>query len=214
MPAGDVLGGNLSGSECPSGQCLVGDCLRTVCSIANQGRCQQWTMCKQCPGYCQDVPRIDGTLHCRHNGRDSISNHQLTIVYSTVYSDADQIKHQSSRSLAFVWGIHRRPVNLPHKRPVTRKMFPFDDIIMNVHILRGRKSRKIKWSKDMCAYHVRYGWNGSSRLDKHMSLKNTQISNHTTAMCIFYADLTLPILFQQDNRCVSWAWWILHGGRL
>ena len=31
----------------------------------------------------------------------------LTVVYSTVYSDADQIKHQSSASLAFVWGIHR-----------------------------------------------------------------------------------------------------------
>ena len=31
----------------------------------------------------------------------------LTVVYSTVYSDADQRKHQSSTSLAFVWGIHR-----------------------------------------------------------------------------------------------------------
>ena len=31
----------------------------------------------------------------------------LTSVYSTVYSDADQRKHQSSASLAFVWGIHR-----------------------------------------------------------------------------------------------------------
>ena len=31
----------------------------------------------------------------------------LTIVNSTVYSDADQRKHQSSASLAFVWGIHR-----------------------------------------------------------------------------------------------------------
>ena len=30
-----------------------------------------------------------------------------TVVYSTVYSDADQSKHQSSASLAFVWGIHR-----------------------------------------------------------------------------------------------------------
>ena len=35
----------------------------------------------------------------------------LTIVYSTVYSDGDQRKHQSSASLAFVWGIHRGPVN-------------------------------------------------------------------------------------------------------
>ena len=31
----------------------------------------------------------------------------LTVVYSTVHSDADQRKHQSSSSLVFVWGIHR-----------------------------------------------------------------------------------------------------------
>ena len=54
----------------------------------------------------------------------------LTIVYSTVYSVAYQSKHQSSASLAFVRGIHRGPVNSPHKWPVTRKMFPFDDVIM------------------------------------------------------------------------------------
>ena len=54
----------------------------------------------------------------------------LTIVCSTVYSGADQRKHQSSASLAFVRGIHRWPVNSPHKRPVTRKMFPFDDVVM------------------------------------------------------------------------------------
>ena len=53
----------------------------------------------------------------------------LTIVYSTVYSGADQRKHQSSASLAFVRGIHRSPVNSPRKWPVTRKMFPFDDVI-------------------------------------------------------------------------------------
>ena len=56
----------------------------------------------------------------------------LTIVYSTVYSGADQRKHQSSTSLAFVRGIHRWPVNSPHKGPVTRKMFPFDDVIMHM----------------------------------------------------------------------------------
>ena len=56
----------------------------------------------------------------------------LTIVYSAVYSGANQRKHQSSASLAFVWGIHRWPVNSPHKWPVKRKMFPFDDIIMEV----------------------------------------------------------------------------------
>ena len=54
----------------------------------------------------------------------------LTIVYSTVYSSADQRKYQSCASLAFVRGIHRGPVNSPHKGPVTRKIFPFDDVIM------------------------------------------------------------------------------------
>ena len=56
----------------------------------------------------------------------------LTVVYSIVYSGVDQSKHQSSASLAFVQEIHRGPVNFPHKWPVTRKMFPFDDVIMSV----------------------------------------------------------------------------------
>ena len=54
----------------------------------------------------------------------------LTIVYLTVYWGADQRKHQSSASLAFVRGIHRWPVNSLHTWPVTRKKFPFDDVIM------------------------------------------------------------------------------------
>ena len=54
----------------------------------------------------------------------------VSIVYSPVYSSADQRKHQSSVSLAFVRGIHRWPVNSPHKGPLTRKMVPFDDVII------------------------------------------------------------------------------------
>ena len=50
----------------------------------------------------------------------------LTIVYSIVYSDVDQRKHQSPASLAFVRGT---PFNSPHKGPVTRKMFPVNDVI-------------------------------------------------------------------------------------
>ena len=61
----------------------------------------------------------------------------LTIVYSTVYSGADQRKHQCSASLAFVGGIHRWPVNSPHKWPVTRKMFLFDDVIKLDQLVHG-----------------------------------------------------------------------------
>ena len=48
----------------------------------------------------------------------------LTIVYSSVYSGADQRKHQSSATLAFLTG------EFPHKWSVTREMFPFDDVII------------------------------------------------------------------------------------
>ena len=54
----------------------------------------------------------------------------LVVVYWIVYSGANQRKPQSSASLAFVRGIHRRPVNSAHKGPVTRKMIPFDDVIV------------------------------------------------------------------------------------
>ena len=70
----------------------------------------------------------------------------LTIVYSTAYLGADQSKHQSSASLAFVWGIHRGPMNSPHKWPVTRKMFPFDDVIMSYRVLM-KMSKWGLWSK-------------------------------------------------------------------
>ena len=58
----------------------------------------------------------------------------LTVVFPTVYWGADQRKHQRTASLAFVRGIHRGPFNSPHKWPATRKMFPFDDVIMALGI--------------------------------------------------------------------------------
>ena len=70
----------------------------------------------------------------------------LTIVYSTVYPGADQSKHQSSASLAFVWGIHRGPVNSPHKWPVTRKMLPFDDVITSTHEHWSNLAKITQWS--------------------------------------------------------------------
>ena len=55
----------------------------------------------------------------------------VSIVYSIACSDADQRKHQSFASLAFVRGIQGWPVTSPHKVPVTQKMFQFVDVIIN-----------------------------------------------------------------------------------
>ena len=59
-----------------------------------------------------------------------ITSLTIVYIYSAVYWGADQRKHQSAASLAFVRGIHRGPVNSSRKWSVTRKMFPFDDAIM------------------------------------------------------------------------------------
>ena len=85
----------------------------------------------QCVSPLSSLFHQDFALHWRPNWRHGVikSNHQPH--HSTVYSDSDQGKHQSSASLAFVRGIHRRPVNSPQKWPVTRKMVPLDDVIMD-----------------------------------------------------------------------------------
>ena len=74
----------------------------------------------------------------------------LTIDCSTLYLGADLRKHQSSAaSLAFVRGIHRWPVNSPHKGPVKRKMFPFHDVIMGVESWRSDKPQSLQWRDNL-----------------------------------------------------------------
>ena len=85
----------------------------------------------------------------------------LTIVYSTVYSRADQRKHQSSASLAFVWLIHRGPVNSPHKWPVTRKMFPLDDVIMSAHYTHIYLTPTVV--KSQCCHIIQNKWRYRAR---------------------------------------------------
>ena len=103
------------------------------------------TVVKTCPWKPPEAAAL-ATEFCKKHYTDVIMGTiasqitSLTIVYSTIYSDADQRKYQSSASLAFVRGIHRRPVNSPHKWPVTRKMFPFDDIIMCKIIIKHNQA--------------------------------------------------------------------------
>ena len=101
----------------------------------------------------------------------------LAIVYSTVYSGADQRKHQSSASLAFVRGIHRWPVNFPHKGPVTRKMFPFGE------------------------------WNVQSREYRHVDtrLKTGTLLYFTFDDVIMSSNTCRAITRDDDSDCLWWA---------
>ena len=69
----------------------------------------------------------------------------VSIVWSAICSGADQRKHQSSASLVFVRGIRWWLVNSPHKGPVTRKMFPFDDVIILEYSGVSSKKFKMIW---------------------------------------------------------------------
>ena len=70
------------------------------------------------------------TLQWRHNETNGFLNHRrLNCLLNRLFRHRLK-KHQSPASLAFVRGIHRWPVNSPHKRLVMRKMFPFDDVII------------------------------------------------------------------------------------
>ena len=85
----------------------------------------------------------------------------VSIVYSTICSGAEQGKHQSSESLAFVRGIHRA-FPAQHKGPVTRKIFPFDDVIMKLHIIVAlfsdqwisEQSDSVLWKVFLCHYFI------------------------------------------------------------
>ena len=91
------------------------------------------------------------SLRWRHNGRDGIWNHQPHPCLLNRLFGVDQRKHQSSASLAFVWGIHRGPVNTPHKWPVTRKMFPSDDAIMSCWT--PVISMNVDWTLELLLHH-------------------------------------------------------------
>ena len=96
----------------------------------------------------------------------------LIIVYPTVYSGADQRKHQSSASLAFKWGIHRWPVNSPQKGPVNRKMFPFDDIIIKYDL--GGHGQSPQNNRDL-HQGILHLWSkfGGSGLNRHWVMVRT-----------------------------------------
>ena len=121
----------------------------------------------------------------------------VSIVYLAVYSDADQRKYQSSASLAFVRGIHRGPVNSPHKWPVTRKMFTFDDVIMTISHPRPFRGSRILF----CLYRQRNGFS------KNCCVFNRFKSEHKHRLqCLCHKNinechLTEPIVIYDQKLC-------------
>ena len=85
-------------------------------------------------------------LQWRHKGRDGVSHHQPHDCLLNCLFRCRSKKHQIPASLAFVRGIHQWPVNSPHKGSVTRKMFPFDDVIMSTGVAKPPSPLKLFWT--------------------------------------------------------------------
>ena len=128
---------------------------------------------------------VHDSLHWRHNEGDGFTS--LTIVNSTVYSGTNQRKHQSSASLAFVWGIHRWSVNSPHEGPVMRKRFPFDDVIMSlesVMVVFGFDARNIcckqfRGNTIYARFSASTRWLQVTRTEDPFTAETTTVPNRT-----------------------------------
>ena len=74
-----------------------------------------------CPAY---------ALHWRYNAHDGVSNHQPHVCLLNRLFRRRAKKTSKLRVTGLCVGNSPGPVNSPHKWPVTRKMFPFDDVIV------------------------------------------------------------------------------------
>ena len=77
-----------------------------------------------------NLSHTGATLRWRHNGRDGVSNHQPHVCLLNRLFRRRSKRTSKLRVTGLCAGNSPGPVNSPHKWPVTRKMFPFDDVIM------------------------------------------------------------------------------------
>ena len=142
----------------------------------------------------------------------------VTIVCSTVCSGADERKHKSSASLVFVRGIHRWPVVSPHKGLVTRKMFPFDDVIMINEAMvlcfgnyQFKHSYRVNWNPSHFVHSTVYTlylltW----RIQSSAVLTRSNITRYNTQQCLiasehkpdFELTTDIPYLALTGEQCI------------
>ena len=82
-------------------------------------------------GPCYQTTKGNSSLQWRHNGCDGVSNHQHHDCLLNRLFRRRSKKTSELRVTGLCAEIHRWLVNSPHKGPVTRKVFPFDDVIMS-----------------------------------------------------------------------------------
>ena len=132
-------------------------------------------------------PFIQVQIKRKHQSSESLSRATVPLLrYAPLTWQRYGGSGTGYESLAFVRGIHRRPANSPHKWPVTRKMFPFDDVIMSGDDLSPRHCLNQGWLTLMAHVHTindPFYWHG-------LTLIPAWISNHI--QCKMGDDITYP----------------------
>ena len=96
-------------------------------------------------------------LHWRHNDHDGVSNYQPYDCLRIRFFRHRSKKTSKLRVTGLCVGNSPGPVNSPHKGPVSRKMFPFDDVIM--HIGKVHRRQPIIWTNAGTMLTVHLGVN-------------------------------------------------------
>ena len=138
-----------------------------------------WNSLVFCTGSVIDGTSIDLNLTHSSDVIMSVMASQITSVSSvclTVSSGANQRKYQSSASLAFVRGIHRWPVDSPHKGSVTRKMFHVSCFVSELSSLRRVLLNKKYSYHDFLSICIFKYWQGS-----YMLCRPKNIGYHITS---------------------------------
>ena len=95
--------------------------------------CSLWRHCNDLKAH-RAIIWTDHT-EWRHNESHGISNHRLIDYLLNPLLRRASKETSKLRVTGVCEGNQRWPVDSPHKGPVTRKMFPFDDVIMNIALL-------------------------------------------------------------------------------
>ena len=105
-----------------------------------------------------NILRTISSLLWRQNERDGVSNHQSYDCLLNRLFIRRSKKLSKLRATGFGREIHRWPVNSPHKGPTTRKIFPFDDVIMiTQRLLQALKWKQSgHWLTHLCQKHVTF----------------------------------------------------------
>ena len=134
----------------------------------------------------------------------------VSIVYSTVCLGIHQRKCQSSASLAFVREIHRWSVNSPYKRPVTRKMFPFDVVIMKWYrIMLQRQSQLLHHEKSPAVVWQSFAW---SVVGCFLKFNNWRTDQAPGSRSSIYSNLGTPC--SSNNSYVNYLTYLKFGTKI